>query len=70
MVLDHCRRREPSTEVGSKVKLVSGATLLFSRACLWLFGEYMLMSNQLEHREVETKGTTQYHESDPYPWSW
>ena len=47
----------PSSWVGSKVKLVSGATLLFSRACLLLFGEYMLISNQLEHREAETKGT-------------
>ena len=49
---------------------LSGATLLLSRACLLLFGEYMLMSNQLYHREAETKGTRQHHESDPYPWPW
>ena len=43
--------------VESKIKMLSGATFLLSRACLFLFGEYMLISNQLEHREAETKGT-------------
>lgn len=44
-----------SSWVESKVKLVSGATLHFRRACLCLFGESILMSNQLYHREAETK---------------
>ena len=50
--------------------MLSGATLHFRRACLCLFGEDMLMSKQLYHREAETKGMRQHHESDPYPRPW
>jgi hypothetical protein len=48
-LLDQRRRREegPYSWVGSKVKNLSGATFLLSRAYLFLFGKYMLMSNQL-----------------------
>jgi hypothetical protein len=35
----------PYSWVGSKVTILSGATFLLSRACLYLSGEYMLMSN-------------------------
>jgi len=44
---------------GRTVKILSGTTVLLSRACLFLFGEYMLMSNQLYHREAKPKGTIQ-----------
>jgi hypothetical protein len=47
--------------------MLSGATLLLSRACLYLSGEYMLMSNELYYRRAETKGARQQNESDPYP---